>query len=372
MEYTILKDTITKKGLDTYLKGRVFDNLLWPNFFPFKQTTRLSTETLIGAKGNRVAADVVSYDTPAPQKKRPAVDKMVVDIPAIRVSRRMSEKDLNDYFMLLALADDASQKQALELVFDDVNFAIDAVNARLEWLALQLLSHGTITLDGTVNVGPITGQIDYQLPAANKEYIGSSGGTAAATHYWTAAVAATNDPITDIRSVVREAKGYGVNLRYLTMNESKWADLQQSTAMQNFCRAFLVDGVAYRTVPSLAVANSALVAENLPKIIVLDTRITIENSDHTQTSVDPWLHTDDRFVTFLEDLQVGDMYWAKTAEEWAPPKQAMHSKAGPILVSKYSETNPVSEWTVGLLNAFPSWPTIDRAWILNTESHTAF
>jgi len=372
MENSILLNYISKKALEVYAKGRVFDDLYWPNFFPWKYTPTLTVDTLIGAKGNRVAADVVTFDSPAPQKKRKALDSLHIEIPPIRVKRKMSESDLNTFFQLMSMASDEAQRQAINMVFDDMDFVVDAVNARLEWLSLQLLAHGTITLGSDVNVGPITGEIDYKLPDANKEYIGSAGGTAAATHYWTAAVYNTNDPITDMRSIVREAKGYGVNLRYLLMNESKWADLQLSDAMQNFCRAFVIDGTAYRTVPSLSVANSALKAEGLPQIVVVDTRVTIENEDHTQTSTDPWLHTNDAYVTFLEDLQVGDMLWTPTAEEQAPPKQAIHNKIGPILTSKFSETDPVAEFTLGLVNAFPSWPTIDRAWILNTESHTTF
>jgi len=374
MEYSILKSTIPQKQLETYVTKRVYDSQYWPLFFPFKQKSRLTVETLIGEEGNRVAADIVSYDSSAPEKRRPVTNKLTTELPAIRVKRKMSEIDLNEYFSLLALADSEGQREALKIVFGDIDFVMNAVLGRLEWMALQTLAKGIISLTATNNTGIVTeANIDFQLPTGNKEYIGSAGGTAAATHYWTTAVKATNDPITDIESIISEAATSGVKLNYMLMNRTKWNDFRQSAAVQDFVAPYMVyGGTRKKLAPSLEIMNDALKGYGFPEAVVIDTRVSIENADHTITSVDPWLHTNDAYVTFLENLQVGNMLWCKTAEEQAPPKQALHMKKGPILISKYSDVDPVAEYTAGLLNAFPSWPTIDRAWILNTESHTAF
>jgi len=370
MEHSIFKETIGQKGLEIYLKGRTFDKLFWPQFFPLKRKTKLTVETLIGEQGNRVAADIVTYDSPAPLKKRPVVDKMTTPIPPIRISRKMSESDLNDYFGLLADADQAAQREALKLAFADVDFVIDGINARLDWLAIQVISKGVVSLTAANNVGPSTdATIDFRLPAGNKEYIGSAGGTADANHYWEATDSATNDPIADIEAIVSEAEDNGVQLRYMLMDKTRWSALRVSTAFQNFCRSFLVDGVAYRTQPSLKVANSALRDEQLPEIILINTRVNIEDKDHNTTSTNPW---NTGYVTFTPSLELGNMLYCPTAEERAPSNMCMYSKKGPILVSKFRDTNPVAEMTVGLLNAFPSFPMIDQCWCINTLSHTAF
>jgi len=374
MEYSIFKDTIGQKGLQTYLSNRTFDAMYWPSLFPLKRVSKLDTTTLIGAKGHRVAADITAYNAPAPVKRRPTVDKMTAEIPPIRIARQMEETDLNEYYALKAQADDQAQLSALELVFDDVLFCADGVRARLEWLGLQAAMHGTVTWNATNNEGAIIQtDVDFRLPAANQEYIGSAGGTAAATHYWTAAVAATNDPIVDIQSICDEAADGGSKIQYMLMNMSKWRDLRQSTAVQNFCRTYLIDGTAYRTYPRLDIMNDALKQEGLPEIIVIDTRVYVEVAG-TYTAVDPWLYdnTYDRYVTFVPELPLGNMLYCPTAEEYAPVKQAMYAKRDNILISKFRSTNPVGEMTVGQMNAFPSWPSIDKAWILNTESHTTF
>jgi hypothetical protein len=74
----------------------------------------------------------------------------------------------------------------------------------------------------------------------------------------------------------------------------------------------------------------------------------------------------------LEDLKCGDMLYGPIAEETNPPKQVTQAKKGNILVSKWSDVDPVAEYTKGESNVFPSWPTVDRALILDTEHTTTW
>ena len=372
MENSLILDALSKKGLQTYLTNRVFDKLFFPDFLDWERTIQLTVETLIGAEGNRVAADIVSYNASAPEKMRPVHDVMKTELPPIRIKRKMSETNLNDYFILQRLADDASHRKALQMIFNDVDFCMDGVLARLEWMTIQMLSYGKISLTTSNNAGVITEtDIDFQLPSGNQEYIGSAGGTASANYYWTTGAKSTNDPITDIEAIVKEGKDSGVKFKYILMNNTKWYELRESAAVQAFVAPYLVyGGTAARRAPSVKIMNEALAGYGLPSVYVVDTRVTIEQADHTQTSTDPWYHN--KYVTFIPEKKLGKLFWCPTAEEQAKPKQATHVKKGPILISKYSETDPVAEYTVGLLNAFPSWPSIDKAWILNTESHTAF
>lgn len=368
--YPTLLTEITKASLQTFLAERIYSALFWPNFFPFKFSPTLTFETLIGAAGNRVAADIVAYDSSAPLKKRKVIDKLTGDIPAIRVKRKMDEKDLMTYHILRSMAN-SDQQRLLELVYGDVDYVVDGVLARLEWLTLQALSKAQISLSRTNNgEGMVTEKvIDFGMPSANKAV------TSAATAYWTAAAYATSDPITSIETIKTAMAAIGSKPRYVLMNQSKWADFRISAAVKDFVIPFaLYGGTKKQRAPSLAVANQALMEEGLPTIIVIDTRITLEDVDGTQTSVDPWLDSAgaDRYVTFLPDLRCGDMFYGPNAEELSPPKQATQAKRGNILVTKYSTVDPTSEFTKGEINAFPSWPNVAQCMILDTESHTTF
>lgn len=369
MEYSLLKE-INKKNLQAYLIARVYEKLFWPTFFPLKATPFLSYETLVGSKGNRVAADVVAYDTSAPLKTRRTVSKLSGEIPSIRMKKVMTESDLNKYNIFKAQAE-PDQKALLDLVFGDVDDCVDGVNARLEWIIFQALSKGTITLSSVTNAaGVVTEEdIDFQLPLTNK--------IVSLLKWDTAERAAT--PISDIEAVVAAAKALGIKPRYILMNESKWFDFRKTKEVQDFVIPFaLYGGVKVKRAPSLDVANQALKSEGLPTIIKIDTRISLEDANHTITSVDPWLDASeadaankDRYVTFLEDLKCGDMLHGPIAEETNPPKQVVQAKKGPTLISKWSDVDPVAEYTKGELNAFPSWPTIDRVIILDTKSEKA-
>ena len=364
MEYSLLSKELNKKNLQSYLNARVYDKLYWPSFFPLKSTPYLSYETLIGSKGNRVAADIVAYDVSAPLKTRKTVSKLSGEIPSIRMKKKMTEADLNTYNILKAMAK-PEQTALLDLVFGDVDACVEGANARLEWMVFQALSKGLITLSKTTNAGGVITEedIDFGLPAASKQVVAVA---------WTVANYATTTPITDIETVMTAAGDLGIKPRYILMNKSKWLAFRVSSQVLDFVAPYaLYGGVRKKRAPNLNIANEALQSEGFPTIIIIDTRISYESVEHAITSVDPWLNSDDRFVTFLEDLKCGDMLYGPIAEETNPPKQVLQAKKGPILISKWSDVDPVAEYTKGELNAFISWPTIDRVMILDTEVATS-
>jgi hypothetical protein len=352
MEFSLLRE-VNKKNLSSYVQDRVFKAQYWPTFFPAKTTSFLSYETLIGSKGAPVAADVVAYDSSAPEKMRAIIGKLTGEIPAIRVKRTMTETNLNTYNQLKAMAS-PDQSQIMDLVFNDVDFVTEAVNARLEWLALTALSFGAITLTKANNAGIITeAAIDFRVPAANKF---------GAAVIWSAAVATTT-PITDFETAQAMAFLLGVKLNYAFMNRTQFGQFRNSAETQNFVRPYTLAGVnKVMRAPSLSTANEALVDNDLPQIVIIDQAITVENEAHVQTTANPWTAG---YVTFTADLKVGDTLFAPTAEELNPPKQVVQTKAGNILISKYSDVDPVAEYTKGEANAFPTMPTANLIIMMN-------
>jgi len=367
MERSILKES-SNKNLEVFLKNRVYEKLYYPDFFPIKRVNSLSYETLIGSRGNRVAADVVTFNSSAPEKTRKVISRLTGEIPPIRMKKIMKETDLNDYNVLKAMGN-ADLQQLLGLVFGDVDACVDGVNARLEWLAIQALAGGTITLSTTNSAGVITqAAIDFQLPAANKEVC------SAADQYWTTAAYSTNSPISNIETIIAEAKAAGSGIKHIVMNRSKWIAFRTSTQVQNYTSASFVSGSWVKLAPTLAQVNDMLRDQGLPDIIVVDTVVDIETEAHTITSYDPWLNSSsaDRYVLFCPELPLGNTLVGPIAMETNPPKQCTMAKKGHILVSKWSDVDPIAEYTMGETNAFISWPTIDSCWILDTESHSTY
>ena len=366
-EYKMFNE-MNKKNLEIWLNKRLYEKQYWPNFFPMKTTPYLNFETLIGSEGNRVMADVVAYNSSAPLKTRKSISKLTGSIPSIRVKRQMTETDINDYNAFKAMAN-PEQGALLQLVFNDTNFCMDAVLGRLEWFALQALSTGQIILSTTNNVGGIVTEevVDFQLPVANKKKMSAAG------RYWTGATTTTCKPITDIRDVVRAAKKAGANPQYILMNESKFSEMVTKDEVRNFVVPYTTWGATTITmVPSLNVLNITLKAFGLPQIVIIDTIVDYENADHEVKSVDPWLNAAgaDKHVVFVDNLQCGNTLRGPIAEETNPPKQVIQAKKGGILISSWSSIDPVTQYTKGEINAFPSCPSIDHIYNLDTEATT--
>ena len=368
-EYKMFNE-MNKKNLQVWINKRLYKDQYWVNFFPMKTTPYLTFETLIGSEGNRVMADVVSYNSSAPLKTRKTISKLTGSIPSIRVKRQMTESDINDYNAFKAMAN-PEQKELLQLVFNDTGFCMDAILGRLEWFALQALALGQISLSTTNNVGGIITEeiVNFQLPDDNKKKMVS------AARYWSAGDSTLIKPITDIRTVVRAAKKAGANPQYILMNESKFSEMVTADEVKNFVMPYTTWGATkIQMVPSKSILNQALKAMGLPQIVIIDTIVDYEDVNHTIVSVDPWLNAsgEDKHVVFVDDLQCGSMLRGPIAEESNPPKQVVQAKKGGILISSWSNIDPVTQLTKGEINAFPSCPSIDHIYNLDTEAHSAW
>jgi len=357
MEHTLLKE-INKKTLQAYVNARVFDQFYFPTLFPITSTPFLTWETLTGDVGARIAADVVSYDSSAPLKARKVVSKMTGEIPPIRVKRVMKESDINTYNILKAKAT-PDQMALLNLVFGDVDFVMDAVMARAEWLALKALSYGSITLNKTVNPGGVVTEnaIDYQIASSHKVGVGTA---------W--ADAANAKPITDIETVLALAQSEGKKIQYILMNPATWQRFRATAEVKDFVAPYAVyGGTRIKRAPGIEVTNEALQADGKPTIKIIDTVIGIENVNGQVSYENPWT---DHYITYIPYERVGRLLHGPIAEETNPPQNVIQAKKEFVLVSKYSETDPVAEITKGEANAFPVIDAVDGIYIQKTNATT--
>jgi len=366
-------EEITAKSLGIYLDKKEYQKRYFINYFPLKYTPFLSYETLIGSKGIS-AADIVSYNSSAPEKTRRVVDRLRGDIPAMRVKRIMDEVKLNEYNIVKAtVKNDADTQALLDLCYDDIDFVVESIMQRCEWLALQALSQTVVNLTAVNNAGVITEEaIDFGLPSANKEYVGG----AAAGRQWKVANAATSKPITDITNICSEARKAGVMIKHIVMNLSKFTDFKASDEVKDFIYGIMISeaGISPTVAPTLSVINKVLKESGMPDIQIIDTYIDLENEDHVITSYDPWLNagSEDKYVTFIPELPLGKFLHGPIAAETVKDPGIIQKKTGHILVQSIAEQDPVQQKTVGLANCFVSFDKINQVWSLNTESHTTW
>lgn len=360
MERSLLKE-LKNANLVAYL-NRQKDALLarsyWQQFFPLKPTLTLTWETLSGSSGAPVMADVIEYNASAPLKTRRIVTHAKGDIPAMGLKRRMDVKDYNDYIMYKALARGDTDKNAvLDIVFNDVDFVFKGIFARTEWLAMQALSYGSISLSASNNNGIITETaVDFGIPSGNK--------TATATT-WTTASTAT--PIADIRAKVKAIRDNGHICTAIIMDETQWGFLIATTEAKDAYAFYQGVTTGRIAVPGLEGINNMLAGERLPKIYIVDSVVRHETEAHALSSLAPWKSG---YCAFIPDFNVGNFLHGPIVEETSAEikKIATTSKVSHVFVSKWGILDPFREYTKAQANAFPVFNDVEQIYLFKTDA----
>jgi len=247
-------------------------------------------------------------------------------------------------------------RSILDLIFNDVKNSAEAPHKRLDIFTLEALSTGQIVLNTTKNPdGMVTEDaIDFGVPAGNFETataIWSTGGT-------------SSKPITDIMAIVEEAAGQGVIFDRMMMRRSVFNYMRLCDEVKDYVSNWRIGSAQAEVNTTLALVNQFLQAEGLPRIVLVEASVDIEK-DGVTSAYNPW---DADNVTFVPAGMMGDMLNAPIMERMFPAKHVTYAEANRVLIKKWSETDPLKEYTACELNAFPSWKNADKCWILDTES----
>lgn len=355
MERSLIKQ-VNQKNMAARVKTNKVKPVYFPNFFGLKKKSSLKWETLVGEKGAPVIADVISFDSSAPQKTREVISKMSGDIPKTAVKRGMNESDYNEYMQLMRDAqNDADQLEVLNLAFKDQDFVYNAVRGRFEWWGCQLMSRGGFLLNATNNAGIVTAEfVGCGMPAANKKV---------AAVDW--ATAATADGLKDIEDAVLAASAEGVTLRFAVMRKDDFILLRNQKATTDRIKSWI--NTSGKVAITLDKINEYQEANMLPRIVVIDPAVRIEGKNHRKTTVNPW---EAKRVCLVPELQVGNIQHGPIAAESseAVKKLAITTKQDFIFIQKWSELEPFKEWTKAEANAIPVIDDPETMYILKADA----
>jgi len=347
---TQIIEGLTQEKYESYLTARQYDELYWPAFFPIKNVNTLSGKTLIGAKGSRIAAMVISYNVKSPKLSRKSLETRVFDIPKVSIKREMDENDiLEQRITRFAQGNNA----VLDDYYNDFDAVVDGCNARMEWFALQALSTTYIQLTKTNNPLGIVNEtvIDFGMDAANKKTV---------SVVWSAGNVATMDPMADFKAVVKAARTKGLKFSKMLMDADAF-DLM--TAATLFKAYFLNTALSVTALIDLKTINSLLKSYNLPEIVIIETSIGIEGKTGSATATNPWSTS---HILFVPEVKQGNMFNGPIAEELEKPMDVMQAKNNNVLVSVKKDWDPVNVTTKGECNVFPSWPNVNNCYNLYT------
>lgn len=355
MERSLIKQ-VNRKNMAARLNTRFVRQMYFPNFFGIKQKTSLKWETLVGEKGAPVVADVISFDSSAPQKTREVISKLSGDIPKTAVKRGMNESEYNEYLQLQNdAAGDAQQMEVLNLAFKDQDFVYNSVRARFEWWCMQLMSKGGFHLNAQNNNGVVTAEfVGCGMLEANKKVSSAD---------W--ANTNTADGLQDIDDVITAASADGVNIKYVIMHTADFALLKKQKATIDKIKAWI--NQTSKIIVTKKVINEYLSEQEIPvQIVTLSPAVRVETKNHRRSTVNPW---ERKRICFLEDLNVGDIQHGPIAAENSASiqKKAIMVKQDFVLITKFSTEEPFKEWTKAEANAFPVVNDPDAMYILKAD-----
>lgn len=337
-----------------------FAPIWFPSRFPFGPTqASLTFTSVIGASRIEAAASVVDRNSKTPLRSRAALSKLSGAIPAIKEMFAMTEDDYRDYIVMqrMPLSDEARLNQILDLIFNDVLKVSNAANKRVDYMVLEGLSTGQITITADNNPDGIIEKtaIDLLMPDDNK--IDSAV---------TWATNSTATPITDIETVVTTATNAGRAVANILMSPTLFSKFRKAKEVIDTMSAFLYgpkpgSGLNPVAITTLDRINQFLSENSFPTIELVDQVIGIEK-DGKITPSRPW---SDNNAVFVPAGQLGTIKNAWAIEEMQRVEKLSYALNGRTLISKWQENEPFQEWTKCELNAFPSFDAIDGIFLLS-------
>ena len=306
-----------------------------------------------------VAADVVSLDSSLPLKKRGKIGNASGTIAKLGVKFRKGEKQITNINIMVARG--ADEATVASKVFDDAPKAIKAIDVRKEIMFEEALSTGQVLVldasDEDSNNDGVGVRADFGYLPEN-----SFKGTVAP---WGKKAAR---PLDDLRQMFDKANADSnvINHVYVTKKYFNFMrNCMQSKLLVSTFQGQVITSLVLLPVPSKQAFLDALADEFGATFHIVDSVFKVENPDGSTTPVRPWVEAN---IVGLPSEVCGRIVYGTLAEETNPVPNVSYQKSGShILVSKYSKTDPLEEFTAAQALCMPVIDGGDSIYILHAD-----
>ena len=355
---------IDQRGLEIEVNSyKPGNGLAWSQLFPLKYTPKFDLKGLEAEDGIPVSADRVAFNTRAPKKSRKTIGSWSGQLGKIAVSREKNELEINEYNDLRDLSgirteDQATARYLVDMVYDDVKFCNDAMDYRVEVDALRIGSAGkqvlTTKIDGKMATQD---EINFNIPTEN--FIG-------ATAKWSDTK--TADGLADIARAQKliTDKG-GKRPMYAILDEVAYEYLcsQEATLKKVASAALNITGLATSDSVNVDSINAYQRKFGRPQILVINSRVTIEQPDGKPDTINPW---NENVCVLSPEPRLGYTYWKRVPQ--VQNTEAMQAYGAYYKVTRYSDVNPMSETTLAEAYVQPALSNRGSLVYLNTMNTT--
>jgi len=315
------------------------------------------------AKTTYVAADMVAMDSPLPIKKRGSIATSNGKLPKVGMKKIMRETEINTVNIMKAHyatattdeAKKAEKRRILQNLTNDGVACSVGIDEKNEANFLTGLSDGVVLVEDEENTG--TGlRVDYGYLDEN------TFGTIVKGHV----------SYEDFENVKKKADADGNTIVKVMVATSKLNEIRK----ERWARELVADAedkvytdTTTLKVPSKKKFIAALEDEFDIKVEEVDRTVIFEKNGK-QKSVKPW---NAERIIFLCNEEVGSLVYGTLAEATNPVEGVKYATVDEYkLISKYSKTDPLQEFTNGQALVLPVIEDVDQIYILDcTEDKSA-
>lgn len=352
-----LEEALSGEDLLIYSRNlEVDNNYLHPLLFPPEETDELTVDVIRNSGSSLpVMAQIAELGTEVQYGSREGLTGDRVNIPKIQRGRAMDEK-------LVRMALQASQSYGLRDAernklrteqLNDAQYAVDAIRARREWIAMTAVWQGEVHYaEDNVRVDVSWGYTPEQKPVLT------------GTDKWDDVV--NSKPLDDIQEWVDAFSDKGIKLTRAMTSKKIITLLRRNLSIRKHYHG---DPSGSAQPPQLTRAQLQSVFDELefPALIAYDTQARTEdrklnNGKLNFTTVR--MLPQNRFV-MLPDGPLGNYLWAKTTEEMMSEIEAVQTGDMGIYVFRDWTKNPIRLRTAGVALSFPAF-----AWANSVVSAT--
>ena len=346
----------SQANMNAIIQAYPLGDLRYREHFPLLYNPFLTYSNIEGADGAKIMADIVAIGSKAPRKGREFVENIKGEIPKVEIARDLNEKDLLT-IQQLRYAVNANptnagiKNQLIDKIYEDPLFCIDGINARMEWMAKQLVSTGKYKTTATNNGGVVNVSVDFKVKTQN------------ALKKWAEADA---NPIEEIEKYQEEAKGKGYSYATITMSRATLNQVLKNKNTRAFVLGIPINNTTILPDVRLEQLNAELAERGLPIIKVWESFISFEGKDGEVTVANGW---EEGNILFSTSALLGSTQYTTTTEFTMDFADVMSKsiKDSFILVNTFGHQDPISVSTKATVFATPVLNDSKRKLIIKTK-----
>ena len=346
----------SQANMNAIIQAYPLGDLRYREHFPLLYNPFLTYSNIEGADGAKIMADIVAIGSKAPRKGREFVENIKGEIPKVEIARDLNEKDLLT-IQQLRYAVNANptnagiKNQLVDKIYEDPLFCIDGINARMEWMAKQLVSTGKYKTTATNNDGVVNVSVDFKVKTQN------------ALKKWADADA---NPIEEIEKYQEEAKGKGYSYATITMSRATLNQVLKNKNTRAFVLGIPINNTTILPDVRLEQLNAELAERGLPIIKVWESFISFEGKDGEVTVANGW---EEGNILFSTSALLGSTQYTTTTEFTMDFADVMSKsiKDSFILVNTFGHQDPISVSTKATAFATPVLNDSKRKLIIKTK-----